>query len=347
MSKANQDSIGVIGAGAWGTALSCLLVEKNPFVQLWAFEEQTVKDINGNRENNVFLPGIQIPETVQPFLEIKKVVQDCKILVVVTPVQKTRFLIQKLKTVLTPEHRFVLAGKGIESSSSCLLSEMFEEELGTSENVAILSGPTFALEVAQKKPTAAVVASSNAKLVKQVQDLMHSPRFRLYRSNDVKGVQLAGAVKNVLAIAAGIAEGMQLGLNARAALICRGLAEMTRLGVKMGGQPETFSGMAGLGDLILTGTGSLSRNHELGVRISQGISPEDLFKNQLTVTEGAATSISLQKLSRDHQMEMPICEAVYQILHQGLAPRDALIQLLERQIPESEMRDWNQISSPT
>ncbi|MAJ49673.1 MAG: glycerol-3-phosphate dehydrogenase, partial [Deltaproteobacteria bacterium] len=154
--------------------------------------------------------------------------------------------------------------------------------------------------------------------------------------------QLAGAVKNVLAIAAGIAEGMQLGLNARAALICRGLSEMTRLGIKMGGVPETFSGMAGLGDLVLTGTGSLSRNHTLGLRIGEGLSPEEIFQNQLTVTEGAATSVSLQSLSRHHQVEMPICEAVYRILYQGQAPMEALTQLLERQMPESESINWGQ-----
>ena len=201
------------------------------------------------------------------------------------------------------------------------------------------------MEVARKKPTAAVIASANPELGNHIQDIMHGPRFRLYRSNDLIGVQLAGAVKNVLAIAAGIAEGMQLGLNARAALICRGLSEMTRLGVKMGRVPETFSEMAGLGDLVLTGTGSLSRNHTLGLRIGEGLSPEEIFQNQLTVTEGAATSVSLQSLSRHHQVEMPICEAVYRILYQGQAPMEALTQLLERQMPESESIDWGQNSS--
>ena len=205
-------------------------------------------------------------------------------------------------------------------------------------------GQPLQWKLLRKKPTAAVIASANPELGNHIQDMMHVPRFRLYRSNDLIGVQLAGEVKNVLAIAAGIAEGMQLGLNARAALICRGLSEMTRLGVKMGGVPETFSGMAGLGDLVLTGTGSLSRNHTLGLRIGEGLSPEELFQNQLTVTEGAATSVSLQSLSRHHQVEMPICEAVYRILFQGQAPMEALTQLLERQMPESESIDLGQNS---
>ena len=343
--KINHSSIGVIGAGAWGTALSCLLLEKNRHVKLWAYEDQTAQNINLYRENKVFLPGVAIPEGIQAFSEINQVAADCETLVVASPVQKTRSLIREFKTVLTSNHQFVLAGKGIERESGRLLHEIFEEELGTSGNVSILSGPTFAMEVARKKPTAAVIASANPELGNHIQDRMHGPRFRLYRSNDLIGVQLAGAVKNVLAIAAGIAEGMQLGLNARAALICRGLSEMTRLGVKMGGVPETFSGMAGLGDLVLTGTGSLSRNHTLGLRIGEGLSPEEIFQNQLTVTEGAATSVSLQSLSRHHQLEMPICEAVYRILYQGQAPMEALTQLLERQMPESESINWGQNSS--
>ena len=343
--KINHSSIGVIGAGAWGTALSCLLLEKNRHVKLWAYEDQTAQNINQYRENKVFLPGVAIPEGIQAFSEINQVVADCETLVVASPVQKTRSLIREFNTVLTSNHQFVLAGKGIERESGRLLHEIFEEELGTSGNVSILSGPTFAMEVAKKKPTAAVIASTDPELGSHIQDMMHGPRFRLYRSNDLIGVQLAGAVKNVLAIAAGIAEGMQLGLNARAALICRGLSEMTRLGVKMGGVPETFSGMAGLGDLVLTGTGSLSRNHTLGLRIGEGLSPEELFQNQLTVTEGAATSVSLQSLSRHHQLEMPICEAVYRILYQGQAPMEALTQLLERQMPESESINWGQNSS--
>ena len=342
--KVNHSSIGVIGAGAWGTALSCLLLEKNQYVKLWAYEDQTAQIINQYRENKVFLPGVAIPEGIQAFSEIKQVIADCETIVVASPVQKTRSLIREFKTVLTSNHRFVLAGKGIERESGSLLHEIFEEELGTSGNVSILSGPTFAMEVARKKPTAAVIASANPELGNHIQDILYGLRFRLYRSNDLIGVQLAGAVKNVLAIAAGIAEGMQLGLNAKAALICRGLSEMTRLGVKMGGVPETFSGMAGMGDLVLTGTGSLSRNHTLGLRIGEGLSPEEIFQNQLTVTEGAATSVSLQSLSRHHLVEMPICEAVYRILYQGQAPMEALTQLLERQMPESESIDLGQNS---
>ena len=338
MSKSQSHSIGVIGAGSWGTALSCLMADDNPAIYLWAYERETVKDITNNRENRVFLPGIRIPDNVKALSEIEKLMENCKILMIVTPVQNTRSIIKQIKNLVKPDHKFVLAGKGIEKKSSCLLSEIIEEELGTSKNVAILSGPTFALEVAQRKPTAAVVASSDPKLAKTVQSILHKNRFRIYQSKDIKGVQLAGAIKNVISIAGGIADGMRLGLNARAALICRGLEEMKRLGVKLNGQPETFSGLAGLGDLILTATGSLSRNHELGFRIGEGISPKDLLKNQFNVVEGVPTSISLQELCREQQVEMPISETVYSILHEGLDPNDALFQLLERKIPGPEIK---------
>ena len=331
-----QTKIGVVGGGAWGTALACLLASERQTVRLWAYEEQTVRNIREKNENLDFLPGIKIPDSIHAFDDFSEMLPLCRTLIMAVPAQKTKEILVSMKASMNAEHQFVIASKGIVTDSGNLLSDIFEKELGGTDRLAVLSGPTFAREVAMQLPSGAVLASSNAPLGISLQKILYRPWFRLYRSSDIIGVQVAGAVKNVLAIAAGIAEGLKLGLNARAALICRGLAEMTRLGMKMGAQAETFVGMSGLGDLVLTATGTLSRNHAIGIRLGEGISPEECLSADKTVTEGVATSISIYQLSSGFDLEMPICDAVYEVLQGWKSCRDALSGLLEREMPESE-----------
>ncbi len=328
--------LGVVGGGAWGTALACLLAADRQTVCLWAYEEQTVKNIRERQENPDFLPGIRIPASIHAFGDLDEMVSSCRTLIMAVPAQKTRGIFGGMKGALNSEHRFVIASKGIETESGSLLSDILAEEMGTAEQVVVLSGPTFAREIALQLPSAAVLASTSEELGITLQKIFHRPWFRLYRSSDMIGVQVAGAVKNVLAIAAGIAEGLKLGLNARAALICRGLAEMTRLGMTMGAEAETFAGMSGLGDLVLTATGPLSRNHALGIRLGEGVPPEECLSTGKTVAEGAATSISIHQLCSGFQMEMPICKAVYEVLQEKKSCKEVLSDLLNREVPESE-----------
>jgi glycerol 3-phosphate dehydrogenase (NAD(P)+) (EC 1.1.1.94) len=231
----------------------------------------------------------------------------------------------------------LILSKGIEQHSLALMSEIFAEELDNLPKLAVLSGPTFAREVALDLPSAAVLACADETAGMLLQKCFHSDRFRIYRSTDLVGVQLGGSIKNVIAIASGIADGMQLGLNARAALICRGIAEMSRLGTAMGGSAETFMGMSGIGDLVLTATGNLSRNHNLGEKLGQGFSLEDCLPSGGEVAEGVRNAVSIQELAERHKIEMPICNAVYQVLHQGVSCTHALQKLLERDRPDEEM----------
>ncbi len=329
-------SIGVIGAGAWGTSLSAMLARRGYTIRLWSFEVETVHNISEHRVNTLYLPGIPLPETIYPTHDLLEVVKNCRMLVMAVPSQHTRNIARKISNSVTKEHRIVIASKGIETGTGLLMSEIYDEEWNSKCSPAVLSGPTFALETARELPSAAVLACENDVIADSIQRIFHSSRFRLYRSRDLLGVQVAGAVKNVLSIASGIADGMVLGFNARAALICRGLTEMTRLGTAMGGLPETFAGMSGLGDLVLTATGPLSRNHSLGVCLGKGKSLNHCLAGRKVVTEGVSTSVSLQKLAQKYHVEMPICETVYRILHEDLSCSEALSGLLERELPSNE-----------
>ncbi len=329
--------IGVIGAGAWGTAMARLLVNNGNSVQVWCLEAETRQDILTNHLNSSFLPEIRLPETLNASTDLSEVVRNSKILVASVPSHFTREIAKKMRSEITDEHIVVIISKGIEQHSLALMSEIYANELDNLPKIAVLSGPTFAREVALDLPSAAVLACADEETGSLLQKSFHSARFRLYRSTDLIGVQLAGAIKNVIAIASGIADGMKLGLNARAALICRGIAEMSRLGAVMGGAPETFMGMSGVGDLVLTATGTLSRNHTLGEKLGQGLSLEKCLPTGGAVAEGVRNSVSIHELAERHKIEMPICNAVYQVLHEGISCAQALKRLLERELPDEEM----------
>ncbi|MED5435609.1 MAG: NAD(P)H-dependent glycerol-3-phosphate dehydrogenase [SAR324 cluster bacterium] len=329
--------IGVIGAGAWGTAMARLLVNNGNSVQVWCLEAETRQDILTNHLNSSFLPEIRLPETLNASTDLSEVVRNSKILVASVPSHFTREIAKKMRSEITDEHIVVIISKGIEQHSLALMSEIYANELDNLPKIAVLSGPTFAREVALDLPSAAVLACADEETGSLLQKSFHSARFRLYRSTDLIGVQLAGAIKNVIAIASGITDGMKLGLNARAALICRGIAEMSRLGTVMGGAPETFMGMSGVGDLVLTATGTLSRNHTLGEKLGQGLSLEKCLPTGGAVAEGVRNSVSIHELAERHKIEMPICNAVYQVLHEGISCAQALKRLLERELPDEEM----------
>ena len=276
------------------------------------------------------MSDIKLPESLQATIDLIEIVKSCRILVSTVPSHVTREIAKIINPNITTNHFLVILSKGIEENSLALLSEIFMEELDTLPKIAVISGPTFAREVAMDLPSAALLAcdDNNTKII--LQKIFHSDRFRLYLSNDMIGAQIGGAIKNVVAIASGIADGMKLGLNARAALICRGVAEMSRLGVKMGGSPETFSGISGVGDLILTATGNLSRNYSLGYKLGQGVLLKECFDTDRIVVEGLRNAVSIKELATYYEIEMPICNAVFQILYKGISCIQALKNLLER-----------------
>ena len=276
------------------------------------------------------MSDIKLPESLQATIDLIEIVKSCRILVSTVPSHVTRKISKIINPNITTNHFLVILSKGIEENSLALLSEIFMEELDTLPKIAVISGPTFAREVAMDLPSAALLAcdDNNTKII--LQKIFHSDRFRLYLSNDMIGAQIGGAIKNVVAIASGIADGMKLGLNARAALICRGVAEMSRLGVKMGGSPETFSGISGVGDLILTATGNLSRNYSLGYKLGQGVLLKECFDTDRIVVEGLRNAVSIKELATYYEIEMPICNAVFQILYKGISCIQALKNLLER-----------------
>ena len=299
-------------------------------VKIWCHSPETAKDINTNHTNSKFLSDIKLPESLQATIDLIEIVKSCRILVSTVPSHVTRKIAKIINPNITTNHFLVILSKGIEENSLALLSEIFMEELDTLPKIAVISGPTFAREVAMDLPSAALLAcdDNNTKII--LQKIFHSDRFRLYLSNDMIGAQIGGAIKNVVAIASGIADGMKLGLNARAALICRGVAEMSRLGVKMGGSPETFSGISGVGDLILTATGNLSRNYSLGYKLGQGVLLKECFDTDRIVVEGLRNAVSIKELATYYEIEMPICNAVFQILYKGISCIQALKNLLER-----------------
>ena len=335
--KSDGLKIGVIGAGAWGTVLAGLLARNGNSVQLWCHEPETAKNILQNHINTCFLPDILLPESLRASTDLLDVVRNHLILVSAPPSHLTREIAKKIRPGITSEHILLILSKGIEQHSLALMSEIFAEELDNLPKLAVLSGPTFAHEVALDLPSAAVMACADESTGNLLQKCFHSEKFRLYRSTDLVGVQLGGAIKNVIAIASGISDGMQLGLNARAALICRGVAEMSRLGTAMGGSAETFMGMSGIGDLVLTATGTLSRNYNLGEKLGQGFSLEECLPSGGAVAEGVCNSVSIQELAERREVEMPICKAVYQVLYEGLSCAQALQNLLERDLPDEEM----------
>src|SRR5437870_4103731 len=324
--------IAVVGAGAWGTALACHLARLEHAVTMWAYEPEVVEEIATRHTNSPYLPDISLPDTIRASVDPRQVAASADVVILVPPSSHLRAVSTLVAPGVLRDAIVVVATKGIEERTLKLMSMVLEETMPglEPERLAFLSGPTFAREVAQGLPTDVVVASKGMVAARKVQDLVHSVTLRTYTSADPIGVQVGGAVKNVLAIATGACDALEFGTNARAALITRGLAEMTRLGVALGANPLTFLGMAGVGDLVLTCTGDLSRNRTLGKQIATGVDPQTYLGSQRSVAEGFSTSAAAYALARKVGVDMPITENVYLVLHERRPLAEAVRILLER-----------------
>ena len=321
----------VVGAGAWGTALSDLLARNGHDVILWAYEADVVTSVNEKHENTRFLAGYRLSPSIKAVGDITMAVSDADIVTFATPSHVLRGIVKSTAASLPDGAPLVVASKGIEKESLCLMTEVVEQEIGDATVIA-LSGPSFASEVVSGQPTAVVVACDREHTAEAAQRAFSSPYFRTYTHTDVIGVELGGALKNVMAVATGIAEGLGLGFNARAALITRGLAEMTRLGTALGAEPSTFAGLAGLGDLVLTCTGSLSRNRAVGFEVGKGRKLEDVLRDRETVAEGVVTAQSARELAVREGVEMPIVDTVNDVLFEGMSARSAIAALMTREL---------------
>ena len=325
-------NIAVIGAGAWGTAICIALGRKGGHrVRLWAYEQEVCESVNSRHTNNLFLAGQRIPDPVTASNDFAHVLDGAQIVVSVMPSHHTRRLFEQMKPHLRPETLFVSATKGIENDSLLRMTEVIAQVLPFRPRIAAMSGPSFAKEVAKGDPTAIAVASTDKDLGCLVQKEFSDPTFRVYTNDDVVGVEMGGALKNVIAIAAGVCDGMGLGHNTIAALITRGLAEITRITVACGGKPLTMAGLAGMGDLVLTCTGGLSRNRTVGVELGKGRRLDDIIAGMHgMVAEGVLTTNAAVGLADRMKVEMPISQQMHAILHQGKPARDAIRELMTR-----------------
>lgn len=330
--------IGVVGAGSWGTTLADLLARKGHQVAIWAREPEVVESVRRRLVNELFLPGVSLDPSLSTSGILSEVVGGAELLVFATPSHVTRAVAADVsKVVGTARPVVVTVSKGLEPETLDLLTDVLDEAFPKC-SVAALSGPSFAQEVSQRQPTAVVAASKDADAAETIQQAFSCAYFRVYTSLDVVGVQLGGALKNVIAIAAGVLEGMGLGHNPRAALITRGLAEMTRLGEAMGAEGVTFAGLAGMGDLLLTATGALSRNRSLGMEIGKGRSLAEILSERRTVAEGVTTARAAVELGKRTGVELPIANEVARILFDGKPPRQAMRDLMERELKAEQWR---------
>ena len=325
-----QRSIAVVGGGAWGTALAIHAAGCGHEVRLWLFEEELVEHMRAHRTNPVYLPGVPVPESVTPEVDLAESLSGAELVLAVVPSAFARSIYRRVAKLLPEGVPVLVATKGIEERSLALPLAVAGDELGPTTLCAVLSGPSFAPELAAGKPTAVVVSGHDEALLADLQTALSSPTLRLYANTDPVGVQVAGALKNVMAIAAGVADSLELGSNTQAALITRGLAEITRLGCRLGAKAETFSGLAGIGDLVLTCTGPLSRNRRVGQRLGRGERLTDILAATRSVAEGVGTTRSSRDLARREGVEMPIVEELHRILFEEGDPRKALGRLMSR-----------------
>jgi glycerol-3-phosphate dehydrogenase (NAD(P)+) len=321
----------VVGAGAWGTALADLLSRNGHDVLLWAYEPDVVESINKKHENVRFLGGNSLAPALKATGDIARAVDGAELITLATPSHVTRSIVRSAAQSMSRSAPIVVASKGIEKGTLSLMTEVAEQEIAGATVVA-LSGPSFAKEVVTCQPTAVVVASGDEEAAAIAQRAFSSAYFRAYTHTDVIGVELGGALKNVMAVATGIAEGLGLGFNARAALVTRGLAEMTRLGLALGAEQSTFAGLAGLGDLVLTCTGSLSRNRAVGVEVGKGKTLDEVLRGKETVAEGVVTAQSARELAAREGVEMPIVDTVNRVLFEGQPARSAIAALMTREL---------------
>lgn len=326
--------IGVIGAGSWGTTLADLLARKGYQVCLWGYETELVERMRASRINDLYLPQIELAANLTFTSTMQEAVAGQQLLLLVPPSQVMRPVVSQALPHIAPGTLLVSASKGIENDSllpmSEVLAQLLPKELAA--NLAFLSGPTFAREVAQGMPTAVVVAAASAAVTARVQQVFNTEAFRVYTNDDVIGVELGGALKNVIALAAGVSDGLGFGYNTRAALITRGLAEITRVGLAMGASAATFAGLAGMGDLVLTCTGDLSRNRTVGIELGRGRKLQEILAGMQMVAEGVKTTLSAYQLSRKIGVEAPIIEQMYQILYADKDPRQAVTDLMQREL---------------
>ncbi len=329
-----EKQLAVIGAGSWGTTLANLLAEKWQNVTLWCYESDLAERMAQTRVNDLYLPDIKLAENLQVTSDLARAVAGKQMLLFVTPSQVTRHVLQQALPDIPTTALIVSASKGIENDSLMLLSQVFAELLPESmqHRLGFLSGPSFAREVSAGMPTAVVAAATDFAVAEEIQQIFSTERFRVYTHNDIIGVELGGAMKNVIALAAGVADGLGFGHNTRAALITRGLAEMTRLGLQLGGSAETFAGLAGMGDLVLTCTGDLSRNRSVGIELGRGRKIDEIVAGMTMVAEGVKTTLSAYELAEKLGVEVPIIEQMYLVLYKNKDPRQAVTDLMLRDL---------------
>ena len=328
------EKISVVGAGAWGTALAMLLADKGRTVTLWMYEKDLAEETARIRENRVYLPGFTLPAPITVTSSLETAIKGAEIILSVVPSHTVRAVTTQYAPFLASNAIIISASKGIEIDTLMPLSEVFKDVLPKEfhNRLCFLSGPSFAKEVARKMPTAITLASYDPALGKKAQEVLSNSYFRVYTNPDVMGVELAGSLKNVVAIAAGVLEGMGYGYNTMAALLTRWLAEMARLGTAMGGSMQTFSGLAGMGDLVLTCTGGLSRNRTLGTRLGKGETLDAIMNNAKTVAEGVKTAKAARELARRYDVDMPIVDEVYQLLYECKDPKRTVQDLMTREL---------------
>lgn len=328
-------TIGVLGGGAWGTALAAHCARKGHNTVIWAREHNVVEAINGpEHENTTFLKGVKLPDSLRASTDMAEVVQRSEVILIVIPTPFVASTLASLGEQLQPHQILVSCTKGILNDTletpNQILSRVLPEKLHN--RLAYLSGPSFAAEVARELPTVVTIGATDDAVAERAQALLSTPRFRCYRTNDIIGVEMGGALKNVLAIACGISDGLGFGANGRAALITRGLAEMTRLAVAGGAHPLTMSGLAGMGDLVLTCTGDLSRNRTVGLRIGKGETLQDIMNSMTAVAEGVLTSRSAHNLAKKLGVDAPIIEGIYRVIHEGADPKAVTLEVMSREL---------------
>ena len=331
--------ISVVGAGSWGTTLANLLAEKSYPVTLWAYETDLVERMQKTRENDLYLPDFKLSENLTFTSSLEEAVAGKRLILLVPPSQVMRQVVEQLVAHLDKRVLLVSASKGIENDSLMLMSQVLEDVLPLSlhKQVGFLSGPSFAKEVSVHMPSAVVSAAKDKQVAVTIQEVFNTENFRVYTHNNVIGVELGGAMKNVIALAAGVSDGLGFGHNTRAALITRGLAEMTRLGLKLGGSAETFAGLAGMGDLVLTCTGDLSRNRSVGIELGQGRKLTEILKGMQMVAEGVKTTLSAYQLAEKLGVEAPIIEQMYLILYKDKDPEQAVSDLMRRDLKSESL----------
>ena len=331
MSTTHSKRVAVLGAGSWGTALAIQLARNSHAVSLWGHRAQALNKIEEQRENRRYLPGVTLPTSLYIEPEIGHAIERAEVVVIAIPSHVFRPLLEQLKNLIRPDVILIWATKGVEQSRHLLLHQVIEEVLGSEQPKALLSGPTFAKEVANGLPTAVTIASDRSATAQTVANIFHSETFRCYTSSDLTAVEIGGATKNILAIAAGIADGLGFGANTRAALMTRGLHEQMQLGIALGGSAETFMGLSGLGDLVLTCTDDQSRNRRFGLAIGRGHSIEQAVGAIGQVVEGIGAAREVSAIAHSLGIEMPIIEQVALVLHHNKAPRQAVRDLLQRE----------------